>query len=175
MSHDLKIVRHLAKQDLPDFFRELAKALESGGHDDFPGLEDFRGLKLKAKDEFGLISLKLKAEFDEDDDLGEDEADEDASGKPKYKRLKKRMESAFKVVETMIGEELIPTKEAVEAFLSDAGLMVTYPDNGDEYCREFTEACAAFEAAYASGNLKDMAGAVEELSALQDRRRAKHE
>ncbi len=55
-----KIDKFLQKGDLPDFFRQLADALEKGEGGELSCAEDFRKLKITAIEEYGQVSLRAK-------------------------------------------------------------------------------------------------------------------
>jgi len=122
-----KIDKFLQKGDLPEFFRQLADALEKGEGGELSCAEDFRKIKITAIEEYGQVSLRAKIKSPseckgEDLDYQEDVAvvKESASGKapkPKYTVLKKRMGSSFKVIFKMIHLGTIPPRAAVEEFL----------------------------------------------------------
>ena len=174
MSNDMTISRYLAPEDLADFFRQLADAVENGGHDEFACVDDFRKIKITVKNEYGQIGLKAKfkaAKPCAPEVIGED----GVPVKPKYKDLKKRMRGSFKILVKMIHDNSVPPREAVDAFLADSALMVTYPGYGDEYYESYAGACERFKAAYESGDLEAMHAAVDELVHEKSRCHAKYD
>ncbi|WFS63181.1 GAK system XXXCH domain-containing protein [Pseudodesulfovibrio thermohalotolerans] len=174
MSNDMTISKYLDPKELAAFFRELADAVENGGHDEFACVDDFRKIKIGVKNEYGQISLKAK--FKAAKPCTEEVVGEDGQPKkPKYKALKKRMRSSFKILLKMIHDGSVPPQEAVDAFLADSALMVTYPGYGDEYYESYTAACAEFKAAYESGDLERMHAAVDALVHEKGRCHAKYD
>ena len=161
----VKIDRFLAKDELPGFFRQLADALEKGGEGELACAEDFRKLKISVRDQFGQVSLRAKIKplascqpaFDAADDTPS------GSGRPKYKDLKERMGDSFRVIFKMIHQGRMPPKDAVESFLADSELMVTYPGFCDPYYDIYTKACADFADAYASGDMQRLNETVDVL------------
>lgn len=172
MSNDMTIGKYLTAEELAAFFRQLADAVENGGRDEFACVDDFRKIKISVKNEYGQISLKAKFKSagpcaPEDGDGG--------TAKPKYKDLKKRMRGSFKILVKMVHDGAFPPREAVDAFLADAALMVTYPGYGDEYYESFTSVCAEFKAAHDSGDLAGMHAAVDKLVHEKSRCHAKYD
>lgn len=162
----VKIDKFLAKDELPEFFRQLADALEKGGEGELSCVDDFRRLKISVRDEFGQVSLrtKIKARGECQPDI--DELADESSGrltKPKYKDLKDRMESSFKVIFKMIHQGKIPPKVAVESFLADSKLMISYPGYGDSYYDVYTVACNDFAVAFESGDIDKLNETVDIL------------
>jgi XXXCH domain-containing protein len=174
MSNDMTISRYLEPKELAAFFRELADAVENGGHDEFACVDDFRKIKIAVKNEYGQIGLKAK--FKAAKPCAPDVVGEDGEiVKPKYKDLKKRMRSSFKMLVKMAHDGVMPPKEAVDAFLADSALMVTYPGYGDEYYESYSNACAELKTAFESGELARMHAAVDTLVHEKSRCHAKYD
>lgn len=165
----MKIDKFLTKEELPDFFRELADALESGGDSELSCATDFKKFKVRVRDEYGQISLRLKIKSasectpDLEELEGPDEGLPAVVGKPQYKDLKKRMGNSFKVIFKMIHQGQKPPQEAIDEFLADSELMVSYPGYGDPYYDIYTKACEEFKAAYEADNMDRLNKAVDEL------------
>lgn len=174
MGNSAKIQRTLDKKELAEFLRELANGIENGGKDELAGVEDFGKIKIGIKDEFGQISLKakIKPAKSVETDL---EGDTQSPGKPKYKHLKKRMKSTFKVLVKMIHDGQVPPKEAVDVFLEDSKLMVSYPGYGDEYYDDYTKACENFQTAFESGDVAKMHETIDVLVHEKSRCHAKYD
>lgn len=164
MSESVTVERFIAREELPGFFRELADALEKGGADEMACVEEFGKFKITVKDEFGQVSLKMKAKVGAcnppSDMIGEDSE----TVKPEYGELKMRMKSSFKIVAKMINQEQVPPQAAIDAFISDSRLMCTYPGKGDEFYEEYLQATDAFEAACKDSDLANMKETVMELA-----------
>ncbi|EGB16134.1 hypothetical protein DND132_2931 [Pseudodesulfovibrio mercurii] len=174
MSDDMTISKYLDAGELAAFFRALADAVENGGHDEFACVDDFRKIKIGVKNEFGQISLKAK--FKAAKPCAPEAVGADGEpARPKYKDLKKRMRGSFKILVKMVHDGVEPPREAVDAFLADAALMVGYPGYGDEYYESFTQVCAEFKAAYESGDLERMHAAVDGLVHEKSRCHAKYD
>lgn len=173
MSEESKIARFMEKQELVSFFRDVADALEKGGKPGLEALEDFRKLKIGVKNEFGQLELKMKIKPEK-----QEAAAADASGQPglpKYKTLKKRMKSSFKMIFTMLHDGAMPPEQAVESFLSDSDLMVRYAGYGDEYYEDYTKACESFRKAYEAGDVQTLVAAVDALAEQKGRCHAKYD
>ncbi|AMK12730.1 MAG: GAK system XXXCH domain-containing protein [Pseudodesulfovibrio sp.] len=174
MSDDATISRYLESRELAEFFRNLADAVENGGQGELACVEDFSKIKIRVKKEYGQINLKAKFKTAApcvpavDSETGE-------PAKPKYKDLKKRMRGSFRILVKMIHDGSVPPAEAVEAFLADSALMVTYPGYGDEFYEQYTAVCDEFRAAYASGDIERMHAAVDALVHEKSRCHAKYD
>ncbi|MDD3312131.1 GAK system XXXCH domain-containing protein [Pseudodesulfovibrio sp.] len=176
MGSSIKLRKYVDRQGLAAFLRELADAVENGGSDELACLDGFQELKLGVKDEFG--QLKVKAKIKPAGACEESEGEEplaDGTTRPKYKTLKKRMKTSFNVLVKTLHEGLVPPREAADAFLADAALMVTYPGYGDEYYESFSRACAAFAAACESGDVPAMHQAIDALVHEKSRCHAKYD
>jgi XXXCH domain-containing protein len=137
-------------------------------------VDDFRKIKIAVKNEYGQIGLKAK--FKAAKPCAPDVVGEDGEiVKPKYKDLKKRMRSSFKMLVKMAHDGVMPPKEAVDAFLADSALMVTYPGYGDEYYESYSNACAELKTAFESGELARMHAAVDTLVHEKSRCHAKYD
>ena len=175
MSNDTSISKYVEPAELAEFLRNLADALENGGHDEFACVDDFRKIKIAVKNEYGQINLKAKFKAAKPCDTGTATDETGAPAKLKYKDLKKRMKSSFRILVKMIHEGAVPPKEAVDAFLADSALMVTFPGYGDEYYESYTNACAEFKAAFESGDQARMHAAVDVLVHEKSRCHAKYD
>lgn len=178
MGTDTKATRHMDMQELPAFFRLLADALEKGGDGEFANIDDFRKFKISGKNEFGQVTVKAKFKSGgecEADDRGEESDECQTAGMPKYKHLKKRMRSSFKLVFKLIHEGQTPPAEAVESFLADSDLMIAYPGYGDEYYAQYAKACAEFKAAFESGDLARMGETIDAIAHEKSRCHAKYD
>jgi len=167
MGNGTKIYKQVEQNELPDFLRELADAIEKGGSDELACVDDFKKFKVSGVIEYGQVMLKLK--FKTENECAspyEDEVEPAKPGepeKPSYKNLKKRMKTSFRMLVKMIHEGNIPPKEAVDSFLADSALMVTYAGYGDEQYDTYTKACAAFKAAYETGEIGVMHTTIDVL------------
>lgn len=164
MGNGTKIYKQVEQKDLPAFLRELADALEHGGTDEFACVDDFKKFKVSGEAEYGQVRLKLK--FKTEQECASPFADEGEPGaplKPRYKDLKQHMKSSFRMLVKMIHDGDAPPKEAVDSFLKDSELMVSYTGYGDEFYETFTKACADFKAAYDSGDIAQMHTTIDVL------------
>lgn len=160
----MKIDRFLKKEEVPDFLRELAEAMENG-EGDLGCASEFRKIKVRVKDEYGQVSLRVKIKSADECAPGfEEDAEGSAkSSRPRYKDLKDRMGDSFKVIFKMIHQGKVPPRAAVEEFLEDSRLMVTYTGYGDPYYDVYIEACDVFARAYESGDIVELNKAVDVL------------
>lgn len=172
MGKENRIDKYIAENELPDFLRQLADALEKGGEGEFVCVEDYKKFKLSAKKEFGQISIKAKFKADKPCEV---ETGTGEAVKPKYKYLKKRMKSSFKMLIKMAHDGELPPAEAVESFMEDSRLMVTYPGYGDEYYDEYIKVCEAFHKAYKAGDVESVRQNVDRLALLKGQCHAKYD
>ena len=173
MANSIKIQKYVDKKGAASFLRELADALENGGTGELACVDDFQKIKIAIKNEFSQISVKAKIRPEGECKALENSGDE--SGKPKYKHLKKRMKSSFRLLLKLIHDGQVPPEQAVNAFIKDSRLMVTYPGYGDEYYESYVHAFEAFEAAYRSGDLGRMHDAIDALVHEKSRCHAKYD
>ena len=188
---DLKLEWRLGEDALARVLRALGDVLgdvmdeaaaEEGEVMAFPDLDglDLDGLKrikLRASRKSDGVRLKLKASFYEDEDDEPDDVDEDRparsgdrsdpSGRPKYKRLKKRMKYDFKAIQAAVEAGSLPDPALAEVFVRDSRLMVLYPGKGDEYYPDYKAAAEAFADACATGDIDAVRAAVDELARLK--------
>lgn len=165
MGNQSKVIQYIEAGELPAYFRALADAIETGEDGEFACASDFKKFKITGKLEFGKVRLKTKFKS-EQECVGEEAlglAAEDKPTKPDYKTLKKRMRSSFKMLLKMVHDGQIPPQEAVDSFLEDSALMVTYAGYGDEYYDSYTQACDALKTAHAAGDIEKMHTAVDVL------------
>jgi XXXCH domain-containing protein len=174
VGNTVKIQKYVDNKELAAFLRDMAEALEKGGKDELACVEDFQKIKIAVKNEFGQIQLKAKIKPGGTCEGAEGESPE-TLGKPKYKHLKKRMKSSFKMLVKMIHDGQAPPKEAVESFLEDSELMVSYPGYGDEYYESYIKACEAFKAAFESGDVAKMHETIDVLVHEKSRCHAKYD
>ncbi len=163
MGDKIKFERFLAQDGLPDFFRELADIIEDGQAGDpelSTALNNFEKLKIGVEEAYGRLAVKVRIKCR--DAAGavrpSEETQEAGQSRPKYKTLKKRMKKSFKVIASLTAEGTLPPADAVDEFLSDSVLMVSYPEMGDEYYEEYSRTCDALAKAY---DAKDAAACAE--------------
>jgi len=178
MNNKSKIEKYLNENEVPNFLRELADAMENGGNAEYACAEDFKKFKITAKNAFGKVAIRAKfraegecapsPEILEDAETGE-------PVKPAYKTLKKRMRSSFKMITSMVHGGELPPKVAMDSFLNDSALMVTYPGYGDEYYEEYTQACEQLKAAYEDEDLPGLKEMIIELAKQKGRCHAKYD
>lgn len=165
MGNKSKVIQYLEAEEIPAYFRALADAIEQGDDGEFACASDFRKFKITGRLEYGKVRLKTKFKSTQEcvDEEIRDAAMAGTPPKPDYKALKKRMRSSFKMLLKMVHDGQMPPKAAVDAFLEDSALMVTYPGYGDEYYESYTQACKALEAAYQAEDMEKMHEAIDVL------------
>lgn len=172
VGNSIQIKKTVDAKELAAFFCDLADAVENGGKGDLAGVKEFGKIKISVKNEFGQISLKAKIKPSKPCDV---ETEKKSHDTPKYKHLKKRMKSSFKLLVKMIHDNQVPPKEAVHSFLEDSKLMVSYPGYGDEYYDDYTKACEVFKMAFESGDVSKMHGPIDFLVHEKSRCHAKYD
>jgi XXXCH domain-containing protein len=149
-----KIVeKYMSREDLPGFFREFADALEGGSGDEFACAETFAKLKIRVREEYGRFSVRVKFKPAGDCDQPVPASQAAAAPRPGYSTLKKRMKQSFGMIFKMIHQGELPPREAVDDFLAQSALMVTYEGYGDEAYDDYARACAEFSAAYEAADM----------------------
>ena len=179
MGKDNKIEKTINQDELPDFLRKIAAALENGASDDIAylaGIEDFKKLKINIRNEYGQTSIKIKAkppkvepQLSNEQKTSDQNSGEDIAAKPKYSLLKKRMRSSFKIIFKALHGGEMPPSEAVEEFIADSHLMVSYTGKGygDEYYDEYIATCEIFKNAFESGDIESTHKACDELNNIK--------
>ncbi len=161
-----KIDKFIMRDELPQFFRDLADALEQGGEGDLACAMNYKKFKVHVRDEYGQVSLRMKMKSGKvcaSHLCAPEEIVPEVVGKPHYTDLKKRMGNSFKVIFKMIHQGQKPPKEAIDEFLADSELMVSYPGYGDPYYDIYIKACAEFKAAFESDDMERLNTAVDAL------------
>jgi len=171
----MKFNKYVDRSGLVSFFRQLADALEKGGTGELECVDEFKKMKIDVKDEFGQLTLKMKVKIPDTCLPSEEGGGDGTSARPKYKTLKKRMKSSFRMLVKMIHDGHVPPAQAVESFLADSALMVSYPGYGDEYYESYIRACEAFGAAFESGDVERMHQAIDVLVHEKSRCHAKYD
>ncbi|MBG0788957.1 MAG: GAK system XXXCH domain-containing protein [Desulfovibrionaceae bacterium] len=171
----MKVSKYVDRTELAAFFRRLADALENGGSDELECVDAFKKMKIGVKEEFGQLHLKAKIKVPDACLPSEEDEGGETPAKPKYSSLKKRMKTSFKVIVKMIHEDRTPPAEAVESFLADSALMVTYPGYGDEYYESYMRACDGLAEAFEDGDMEKLHRAVDALIHEKTRCHAKYD
>lgn len=154
----VKLKMKFPKQELPSDRATLAQEEEldaedeCGAEDDFLEEED-ELLLPEPEDEFCCLLTRPR---------------------PKYKSLKKRMKSQFKAIKESIGHGEIPEKALVHAFAKDSELMITYPDEGEEYYKPYELALQRFLVAVAEGDVEAVSQSVTGLEEVKTACHDKH-
>lgn len=172
-----KTERYMARENLPDFLRQLADALEGRDSEGLECPNNFIKLKLTAREEYGQMTVKLKAGPDDlESCIGSEDlapaASAPTSSAPRteelsYKALKKRMKNSFRVIFRMLHDGQIPPEAAVQEFIEDSRTMTTHKGYGDEYYAEYDTATRRFADAYAAKNMTALHDAVDRLQFLK--------
>ncbi len=173
---ETKIERVIKIEELPQAIRELADKLEGIGSQDngiFPeNITSFKKLKLSIKRGLQSAELEIKIKNGRPASVKAHTEKREISengGKPSYKALKKKMKADFKIICRCIENNQFPPEVVVESFLHDSSLMITYPDKGKEYYKEYLNACREFIEAYKHENIELLREKCSKLSHLKER------
>ena len=156
-------------------------------------LDDCRSLKISIK-HFGASSmLKVTLKFpalgpdalpapdvpDAEAPAGGESADTPAeavetSGQPRYKSLKKRMKSSFKLIVMSLRAGQIPTPDAVASFIADSRVMIRFPGKGDAFYPAYDAEVDRFAAAAAAGDVAAMTASAAALDRMKKECHSRH-
>ncbi|WP_320172361.1 GAK system XXXCH domain-containing protein [Maridesulfovibrio sp.] len=184
MGKDSKIERMISTGELPEFFRKMASAMETGATDEnayLSAIEGFEKLKISIRNEQGQTVIKIKArpsKMPDQDETATSEAESRSdTGKPKYTQLKKRMKKSFKTIFKTLHAGEMPPAETVEEFIADSELMTSYTGKGlgDEYYSEYTDACEVFMEAFKAGDQEAAHTACDEINHIKTKCHAKYD
>lgn len=184
MGRENKIERMMSAEELPDFFRKMASAIENGASDEsayLAAIEGFEKLKIAIRNEQGHTVIKIKARpsraISQNDTAANIDENVLVSAKPKYSQLKKRMKKSFKIIFKALHAGELPPADIVNEFIADSHLMVTFTDKGygDEFYEEYISICDVFQKAFESGNVEETHAACDELNHIKTRCHAKYD
>lgn len=158
------------KAELADWLRALADGAPALDGQALP-MEGFRSLKISMKDAGEAYKVKVAVKFPKPEgeaspDVEATDEDESADT-PRYKSLKKHMKQTFKVIGEALAADALPPELETVSFLSDARLMVSYPDKGDPDYPPFVAAIEAFETALINQDMQAVKAAYQELDRLK--------
>ncbi|MCT4535724.1 GAK system XXXCH domain-containing protein [Halodesulfovibrio sp.] len=165
-----KITRTITRAELPDFLRNLADACETEPVEGIPNCTNAKKIRLSVKDEYGQLTVKLKinASIDECDRCEECECGGTRpDGLPRYKRLKKRMGTSFKVIFKALHQHATPPEEAVRDFIADSRLMTKYPGKGDPLYAEYDKLTDALEQAWQANDMQKFHETVDAMNHMK--------
>lgn len=177
MGNKSKIEKYLEENEVPAFLRELADAIEHGGSEEYACTDDFKKFKIEGRNEYGKVVVRAKfksaSECGPPPELLAEVGGEPS--RPSYTNLKKRMKSSFRMITGMVHQNLLPPQEAMDSFLSDSALMVTFSGYGDEYYDEYTRTCDELKAAHDAEDMDGLKTAAIELAKQKGRCHAKYD
>ena len=187
-----KFKKKMDAAELAALFRDIADQLEGSekinNHTLSDAFIDFNKASLKLKRKSDSLSVKVKVEtqpqLDETSPTGARPAAEaiarpktdkvpmpsytsDKMEKPKYKTLKKRMKSSFKMIREALESDHMPMAPILESFIRDSELMVSYPGYGDEYYEAYRNLCSHFSEACNRGDLGALKSLTIELNRMK--------
>ena len=77
----------------------------------------------------------------------------EALAEEKYRPLKKAMKKSFVLLKESLDSGRWPPKAALEQFLAEARVMISYPGFGDQFYEDFWQGCQALLAAHEEQDL----------------------
>ncbi|MBI9112569.1 GAK system XXXCH domain-containing protein [Maridesulfovibrio ferrireducens] len=175
MGKENKIEKFIKPDELPDFLRKMAEAIETGKSEDMPGftfMAGFKKLKINISHNLEQTTIKIKAKPAYESE--EQKTDDGISGRLKYSSLKKRMGDSFKIIFKTIHAGSFPPGETVSQFIEDSKLMVTYEGYGDEYYEEYITACDTFKNAVENNNIEEAHKACDSLNNIKAHCHSQH-
>lgn len=175
MGNESKIEKFIKPEELPDFLRKMAKAIETGESEDLPYFGVIAGYeKLKININLNPEQTTIKIKAKPAKQFEEQENPDGLPQKIKYSNLKKRMKDTFKTIFKTIHAGTVPPKEVVSMFLEDSKLMVTYEGYGDEYYEEYIAACEEFKTAIDSNNIEEIHKTCDNLNSIKAHCHSQH-
>jgi XXXCH domain-containing protein len=187
MAKHNKIERMMSAEELPDFLRKMASAIENGATDEnayLASIEGFEKLKMGIRNENGQTVIKIKAKPSKipvapvrETAAAEQAATQTEPAALKFTSLKKRMKKSFKIIFKALHTGDLPPKEVVQEFIADSHLMVSYTDQGygDEFYDEYIAGCDAFQKAFDEGDVEKAHAACDELNHIKTQCHAKYD
>lgn len=187
--------RMLSSHEAASYLRQLAGQLENGSvyfdeaDMDVSGVVSLKE-SLKSKADKDTLKVKLKiyglgAHPGDDEDLSIDteseeeddsESDHEAtaednyasdSEKPSYKKLKKRMQKSFKMINDQIKLEAIADLDEIQAFYKECLLMTSYSGKGDVYYPQLIAVAERILSTAEAGKFEAHSTAVADIKKLK--------
>ena len=187
--------RMLSAHEAAAYLRQLAGQLENGSvffdeaDMDVSGVVSLKE-SLKSKSDKNTLKVKLKiyglgAHPGDDEDLtvetesedeDDSEADQEAAPKeddpadaerPSYKRLKKRLQKAYKAINDRIGQGKIADLAVIQALYNDCLLMTSYSGKGDVYYPQFIALAERVLSTAEAANFESFKAAMAEIKKMK--------
>ncbi len=187
--------RMLSAHEAAAYLRQLAGQLENGSvffdeaDMDVSGVVSLKE-SLKSKSDKNTLKVKLKiyglgAHPGDDEDItieteSEDEDDSEAdqetvsaeddladAERPSYKKLKKRLQKAYKAINEQIGQEEIADLAIIQAFYNDCLLMTSYSGKGDVYYPQFIAVAERVLSSAEAGNLASFKTSMADMKKMK--------
>jgi len=172
----------VAREELQELLQRLAAGIGAGrielGAREV-ALEGYQNLELTLKPIGETVAVKLRVKYarasadplaEEDEEAGEEGAEleerppePEDEGRPKYSRLKKRMNRSFKALRGALQAGALPAPELAADFLADCRQMLEFPGKGDDQYAVFRAAVDRLEQACAAEDLEAATAAALEL------------
>ena len=150
-------------------------------------LDDCSSLKISIK-HFGASSMlkvtlrypalgrdALPATEDDAPETGQSQPETvETSGQPRYKNLKKRMKSTFKLIVMALRASQSPDPDAVASFIADSRVMTRFPGKGDAFYPAYDAEVDRFAAAAATGDIAAMTASAAALDRMKKECHSRH-
>ncbi len=187
-----KFEKTLPVEEACSLVATLASGLRGEAAGQLEGLEidlkDFTSLKMSLERKNDLIAIKLKVKTaqakekshraknaspkeEKSKEIGDNS---DGNGLPDYKKLKKRMKKSFKALSSSAREGSLPDEKVLGAFIEDSGIMVQYPDKGEEFYEEYKSSVTELDQAFKQSDLIKFQAAVDALNKIQKKSHEKY-
>jgi XXXCH domain-containing protein len=166
-SNERKIQAYMTREQTAEYLRSLARAVEGEPVEAMvPEMEGFKKLKLSLEPAGDRYSMKCSVKHPKAAAAGE-EAPAGEQSPPKYKELKKRMKSDFKLILEAARQGRLPDPRTVEGFVADSDLMVTYPDKGDPFYDIYARTTRELAETFATGDVDAFAAVCEKMDQIK--------
>ncbi|SLM32651.1 hypothetical protein MTBBW1_790049 [Desulfamplus magnetovallimortis] len=91
-----------------------------------------------------------------------------AGGKPKYKKLKKKMDEEFRQIYDLLAKNQLPDNHLTDSFLESSRMMVSFKGRGEIFYKPYESACERFRAAVSSNDLLSCKAIYQELEQIKN-------
>ncbi len=150
--------------EIQDILSRLGRALETGSLDltgEPVDVSDFSAVKLTLKRDAQECRVSVRIKHERSAETME------PGGLPRYKELKKRMKKPWKALLEIAEAGQMPAPAQLEEFMGECELMISYPDEGEDYYAAFKATMQDVQAAAASGDTREFAMALARMDAVK--------
>jgi XXXCH domain-containing protein len=105
---------------------------------------------------------------------GPEEEEKAKKSKSSYKSLKKKMGKSYKSIKKGLADDIMPSKEDIDAFAADCEEMTTFPGKGDEHYQNFLHHVSDMKEAAQKGDAEALTRAIAEMGAIRKACHSEH-